>query len=152
MGSIDFKTTQLNPKTLVNQTNMVSYQMNQDQITKMFNELDRNNDQKLDQHEIFQVLQKSHPKTNLSDAHDFISQLDTNNDGFLDVTEFGKMIEIINKKKELLRQQFNYFDTDSDGFIDYKELKKGLVRLNMVDQAKKKNVKKMIKDADKNGD
>lgn len=79
-----------------------------------------------------------------------IGSVDANKDGCLNFEEFLVLVRQINEIGNEVRQQFDFFDKNGDGFIEKSELKKGLKQLNQ--KIEKKTIKRMIKDADIDGD
>ena len=84
---------------------------------------------------------------------DLIYMLDTNNNGYIDYTEFlaGCMKSKIYLKEDYLKMTFAYFDKDKSGFITREELRKVLKSedgLNIPD----KEIEKLIKEVDFNHD
>lgn len=68
----------------------------------------------------------------------------------LNFSEFCTLLEQINQTGDEVREQFAFFDRNGDGYIEKSELKKGLKMLNQ--KMDKAQMKRMIKDADLDGD
>jgi len=84
---------------------------------------------------------------------DLIYMLDTNNNGYIDYTEFlaGCMKSKIYLREDYLKMTFEYFDKDKSGFITRDELRKVLRSeegLNIPDR----EIEKLIKEVDFNHD
>jgi calcium-dependent protein kinase len=82
-----------------------------------------------------------------------IYMLDTNNNGYIDYTEFlaGCMKSKIYLREDYLKMTFEYFDKDKSGFITRDELRKVLRSeegLNIPDR----EIEKLIKEVDFNHD
>ncbi|CAL4196178.1 unnamed protein product, partial [Meganyctiphanes norvegica] len=84
---------------------------------------------------------------------DMIRQVDTNENGTLDLQEFTVMLSTNMKEEEtlgIMKEAFSEFDHDGDGFIKAEELKKVLENLGEV--ATDERVNEMIQEVDANGD
>jgi calcium-dependent protein kinase len=84
---------------------------------------------------------------------DLIYMLDTNNNGYIDYTEFlaGCMKSKIYLREDYLKMTFAYFDKDKSGFITREELRNVLKSedgFNIPD----KEIEKLIKEVDFNQD
>ncbi len=79
--------------------------------------------------------------------------LDTNNNGYIDYTEFlaGCMKSKIYLKEDYLKMTFAYFDRDKSGFITREELRK-VLRSDDGLNIPEPEIEKLIKEVDFNHD
>jgi calcium-dependent protein kinase len=84
---------------------------------------------------------------------DLVYILDTNNNGYVDYTEFlaGCMKSKIYLKEDYLKMTFAYFDKDKSGFITREELRK-VLRSDDGLNIPEKEIEKLIKEVDFNHD
>jgi calcium-dependent protein kinase len=83
---------------------------------------------------------------------DIMDSLDTNNNGYIDYTEFlaGCLKSKIYMNEDNIMQAFDYFDKDKSGTITVEELRKVMSNEEMgIDTA---TIEKMISDCDINKD
>ncbi|KAJ3434016.1 troponin [Anaeramoeba flamelloides] len=115
-------------------------QLEEEEVTKIYKEFDKNSDGKLDFFEFkymmlkreFDLFDKNNDgKLELNElmegynleeeaAKKIIAKYDTNNDGVLQFCEFKKW-----KHDVFIKNEFNHYDTNNDGFIQPDELKTG---------------------------
>jgi len=94
-------------------------------LRKLFIKVDQNGDGKITIDEFQKSLSSfGHSFTQIEMKH-LIDKLDTNNNGYIDYTEFlaGCMKSKIYLSEENLRRAFQYFDKDQSGFITKDELR-----------------------------
>lgn len=108
---------------------LVTYLATQEEkseLLKTFQALDANGDGKLTREEIIdgfhRILESENPE---EDADAILKQLDNNNSGTIDYTEF--VVATINRKnllsKERLETAFKIFDQDGNGYLTADELR-----------------------------
>ncbi|GBC05435.1 hypothetical protein RclHR1_06220008 [Rhizophagus clarus] len=108
--------------------------LSRNQIKKIFDIFDNNNDGIISKDEISEAVIRLYP--HLSNDESVIVQAykaaDTSQDGLIDLNEFGRLIDLLHYYDELSRI-FKKLDTDNDERIDFKEFKKGceLIGINV---------------------
>lgn len=121
---------------------------------KIFKEFDADNSGFLELDEVKNALDKLSGNFNiqptLEDVKNIVAEQDTDNNGKLDMAEFCKLFDSIQESGNQIREQFQFFDRDGNGKVSKKELKKALRELN--ENISKTDLKRMIKDADVDGD
>lgn len=84
------------------------------------------------------------------EVREIINEIDTDKDAKLNLQEFIDLHDQIKESGDAIRTQFDYFDRNGDGKVNRAELKKALGDLN--EQLSSNELKRMIKDADVDGD
>eukprot|EP00561_Arcocellulus_cornucervis_P007519 CAMPEP_0185811084 /NCGR_PEP_ID=MMETSP1322-20130828/7499_1 /TAXON_ID=265543 /ORGANISM="Minutocellus polymorphus, Strain RCC2270" /LENGTH=135 /DNA_ID=CAMNT_0028507455 /DNA_START=36 /DNA_END=443 /DNA_ORIENTATION=- len=74
------------------------------------------------------VMERLGTKVSDKELRDIISNVDENNDGEIDVTEFISMMKKMPEKKNELREAFKTFDADGDGSTTRSELRRILIK------------------------
>ena len=128
------------------------YEDRNDELTKLFQSIDKDRNGFIDEAEFFECYGNYFPGTpeeQMSQIRQVIESVDINHTKKIDYTEFlimsNKLDRSLSKKK--MEEVFGYFDVDKDNFIDANDLKNtfGEKMTNARYQA-------MIDEFDKNGD
>ena len=122
---------------------------------KLFNQIDVDNDGKINKDELLQGLKNRLNNKNLKkDVELIFKNLDMNGNGYIEYEEFVRAA--VNKniflKDEILEFAFKFFDKDNSGEITLNEIKE--VFLNSVVKKSKEDIslKKIIEEVDKDRD
>ena len=103
-------------------------ELSESQINAVFDEfVEKHPNGKISPKEFQQMMAKALPKKDASKMEKNVFRLyDSNNDGFIDFTEFTTVYLIMSNgsPEEVLSKIFRVFDVDGNGFISLKELKK----------------------------
>lgn len=122
------------------------------EIRKQFQALDKDGNGKLTKNELLQEYSKTMNFSQASEVVDkILLELDKDNDGFIDYTEF--LVSCGEKLKKIVRDNlkvaFQAFDLDKNGVITVDEIREILQDGQMADE---ETWKSMLKEADMNGD
>ncbi|XP_057498515.1 probable calcium-binding protein CML23 [Actinidia eriantha] len=122
------------------------------QLKQVFDFFDSNRDGKISPSEICEVLLTfGHDKSAATkEAEGMLREMDFNGDGFVDLDEFVKVVDIAHEESDLM-DVFLVFDSDKNGFISDKELLQVLVSLGS-DKCSLRECRRMIRGVDKDGD
>jgi calcium-dependent protein kinase len=104
------------------------YSDNNNDLMKLFKEIDTNNDGKLDIDEIMSKYGQYFsdiPEEQYDNIRTFIEKVDINNSGFIEYSEFLTINNIVNGEinKKMLKEVFDFFDKTKNGTIDIEDLK-----------------------------
>ncbi|KAG9156916.1 hypothetical protein Leryth_015509 [Lithospermum erythrorhizon] len=134
------------------------------QLKQVFKFIDSNGDGKISELELSQVLLSlGHEKSVAEkEAEGMLREMDCDGDGFVDLDEFMKVMEIDGVenqdeavfcccKEDELMEAFLVFDADKNGVISPKELQSVLVSLG-CGKCSLRQCRRMIKSVDKDGD
>ncbi len=122
---------------------------------KLFNQIDTNNDGKINKEELYKGLKEKIKMENLENVVNLIfKNLDMNNNGFIEYEEFVRAA--IDKEifitDNILYFAFKYFDKDGSGEITFDEIEK-VFKKSIPDKSKVHNsLTKIINEVDINGD
>ena len=122
---------------------------------KLFNQIDTNNDGKINKEELLNGLKAKIKMENLENAvNSIFKKLDMNNNGYIEYEEFVRAA--IDKEifitDNILFFAFKYFDKDGSGEITFDEIEK-VFKKSIPDKAKvHDSLNKIIKEVDANGD
>ena len=124
------------------------------ELQKQFKDWDTNGDGVLSREEIINGYKKTYGKVDVNEIDNMIKSIDLDGNGVIDYNEF--LACSINKDKIIrndnLRICFNEFDTDGSGTISLNEITNIFKRGKEDDNEDLEAFKKIIKDADENGD
>ena len=123
------------------------------ELEKQFKEWDTNGDGVLSREEIVNGYKKAYGKVDENEIDNMIKSIDLDGNGVIDYNEF--LVCSMNKEKILrndnLRICFNEFDTDHSGKISVDEIS-ALFNKGDKNNENLEELKKMMKEADGNGD
>ena len=124
------------------------------ELEKQFKDWDTNGDGVLSKEEIINGYKKTYGKVDENEIENMIKSIDLDGNGVIDYNEF--LACSINQDKILrndnLKLCFNEFDTDGSGKISVDEISAIFKNGNNENPEDIEVFKKMIKDADENGD
>ena len=124
------------------------------ELQKQFKDWDTNGDGVLSREEIINGYKKTYGKVDVNEIDNMIKSIDLDGNGVIDYNEF--LACSINKDKIIrndnLRICFNQFDTDGSGTISLNEITNIFKRGKEDDNEDLEAFKRIIKDADENGD
>ena len=130
--------------------------LTEEQITvfkEAFSLFDEFGDGKITAKELGTVMRSLGQKPTKAELQDMIDEVDADNDGAIDFTEFLSMMAC--KMKETggdakIRETFRKFDKDGNGYISASELQHLMVSLG--ERLTNKEIDEMIREADRDGD
>ena len=120
-------------------------------LKKVFKSFDKCSDGQITYDELKQgLIQFNNTKLTENDIKDLFSQIDVDQNGKIDYTEFiaATVQESNYNKKEKIFEAFSMFDKDNSGFITKDEILNAL----KAQKSQEKEIEKYIQDVDKNGD
>ena len=120
-------------------------------LKKVFKSFDKCSDGQITYDELKQgLIQFNNTKLTENDIKDLFSQIDVDQNGKIDYTEFiaATVQESNYNKKEKIFETFSMFDKDNSGFITKDEILNAL----KAQKSQEKEIEKYIQDVDKNGD
>ncbi|CAN4100667.1 unnamed protein product [Withania somnifera] len=129
--------------------------MHKDELRRIFQIFDRNGDGRITKAELNDSLEKMGIFIPDSELIQMIEKIDVNNDGCVDIDEFGSLYQTIMNERveeEDMLEAFNVFDQNGDGFICVDELKSVLASLGLKQGRTIEDCKQMIKKVDIDGD
>lgn len=129
------------------------YSENNDELYKLFKEIDVNNDGKIDKEELFNKYGKHFPGTEAEQwgqVCKFVDNMDINKSGKIEFSEFLTISSIINKEmdKKQLKDAFEFFDYDKNGYIEANDLREIFEDTDMTDEI----LQNILDEYDDNGD
>ncbi|KAK8686723.1 hypothetical protein V6N13_125743 [Hibiscus sabdariffa] len=127
--------------------------VNEDELQRVFNQFDANNDGKISVSELRDVLKTMGSSYSEDELKRVLEDIDTDRDGLIDLSEFSVLCRSSSDEVTAaleMRDAFDLYDQDKNGLISTKELHLVLNRLGMkssVDECAR-----MIKSVDSDGD
>merc|ERR1712003_540330 len=130
---------------------------NEDQIKALretFMALDGNGDGKLTVNEMKEGIQKAGLKEIPSDLQQIMEEVDSDNSGFIDYTEFlaATLDKKVYMKEDVCWSAFRVFDRNGDGKISQDELKAVLGDSEVADVVGVQKIGELMKELDTSGD
>ena len=128
----------------------------EDDITRIFNQFDDNNDKKIDESELHKALKELEVHADSTQTKAVMTRFDTNRSGGLDLSEFRALVVELraymeSRPTDEVELAFNRFDADSSGDIDAYELRQVLTDLG-IDTSTEQAAKVLTRyDADGSG-
>ena len=124
------------------------------ELEKQFKDWDTNGDGVLSKEEIINGYKKTYGKVDENEIENMIKSIDLDGNGVIDYNEFLACSMHKDKilRNENLRLCFNEFDTDGSGKISIDEISNIFKKGEQDNKDDIEAFKKMIKDADENGD
>ncbi|MFS7924412.1 putative EF-hand domain pair protein CML [Helianthus anomalus] len=129
--------------------------MNPEQLQRIFQMFDKNNDGTITKHELNESLENMKIFISDEDLVRMIDKVDINNDGCVDLDEFGVLYKEImdnQENEEDMMEAFNVFDQNRDGFIAVEELRSVLESLGLKQGKVVDDCRRMIMKVDVDGD
>ena len=147
MTELQVQVKKVSAKEEIEETKLEEYR-------EAFNQFDTDGDGTVDLKELATVMKSLGQNPTQETLDGFIQEYDSDNNGFLDFSEFCKMMqEKVDKgdDEETMADAFKIFDRNDDGWIaadDIKDVMKRLAGIEMSDR----QVSEMIKEADISGE
>lgn len=116
---------------------------------------DQNSDGRITKKELGDSLHKLGIYISEEELSAMIEKIDVNEDGCVDIEEFGALYETIMDEKneeDDIREAFKVFDQNGDGYITVEELRSVLNSLGLKQGRTAEDCKRMISKVDKDGD
>ena len=123
------------------------------ELRRAFREFDLNGDGSISKTELADVIKVLGSTATQEEVDDMISKVDRDGNGEIDFREFMKLMEsnhFIPSADEEIKGLFEAIDTDNDGYIT--EVEVGEMMKKLGEKVRKKDIRKMVKEADKNKD
>lgn len=129
------------------------YSETNNDLLKLFREIDVNNDGKLDINEIMAKYGQNFsaiPEEQNEKIKAFIEKVDINNSGFIEYDEFLTINNIVNNdlNKKMLKEVFEFFDITKNGTIEVEDLK----LLFKNSQLEEEKINEMLSEFDSDSD
>ncbi|XP_065061093.1 neo-calmodulin-like [Rhopilema esculentum] len=124
-----------------------------EEIREMFSLFDTNHDGRITSEELGIVLERLGYIISSESLKALVDEMDYDGSGTIELTEFVRIIEARKETvniEEAMIEAFRVFDQDQNGFIERRELKN--VMKSLGNNLNDKDIDRMMKDADKNGD
>jgi len=131
-----------------------------EELREAFALFDKDNDGCITANEVRTVMRGLRLESTDQEISDMINNVDVDGNGTVDFNEFLAMMSRSNCRRvesparkteeEELRQAFRIFDIDGNGYVDANELK--ITMFNLGENLSDKDIKQMLKLADKNKD
>lgn len=123
-------------------------------LREAFAEFDKNSDGYITKNELAGVMANfGHEIITQEELDEVMKLVDTDGNGVVDFKEFLELMDsntLIQDADDEVKSLFTLFDIDHDGYITEKEI--GNVMKNLGEKVRKKDIRKMVKEADKNKD
>ncbi|GFY81393.1 ARF-GAP domain 11 [Actinidia rufa] len=130
--------------------------MSSNELQRVFQMFDKNGDGRITKKELNDSLENMGIFIPNSELTQMIEKIDVNEDGCVDIDEFGGLYQTIMFEKdeeEDMREAFNVFDQNGDGFIAVEELMSVLASLGLKQgRASVEDCGRMIMKVDVDGD
>lgn len=125
------------------------------ELKRVFQMFDQNSDGRITKKELGDSLDKLGIYISEEELSAMIEKIDINEDGCVDIEEFGALYETIMDEKneeDDIREAFKVFDQNGDGYITVEELRSVLNSLGLKQGRTAEDCKTMISKVDKDGD
>ena len=129
------------------------YSETNNDLLKLFKDIDLNNDGKLDINEVtakFGQYFSAVPEEQDEKIKTFIEKVDINKTGYIEYSEYLTVNNIVNSdlNKKMLKEVFDFFDTTKNGTIDVEDLKLLFENIELEEE----KINEMIKEFDSDTD
>lgn len=122
-----------------------------DEIKRVFNRYDANNDGQLSAEELSEVIKTLGTTPSPEEITRMMEEMDTDKDGFISLDEFAKFCSAGSDNGEgELREAFDMYDINRNGLISSSELHQILTKLG--EKCTEQDCVKMITSVDSDGD
>merc|ERR1711962_1552194 len=118
-----------------------------------FLEFDHNSDGYISKDELHSVMSSFGYNVSQQELDEMVKLVDADGNDLIDFNEFSSLMEgylaVVDVDQEI-RNLFAIIDINQDGFLSEKEIRSMMKKLG--EKPRKKDIRKMMKEADKNGD
>ncbi|XP_057314709.1 neo-calmodulin-like isoform X2 [Hydractinia symbiolongicarpus] len=124
-----------------------------DDLREAFTVFDKNSDGFISKQELSEAMENFGHMISNSELEEMINLVDKDGNGLIDFHEFLNLMDsntLVQNIDQEMESLFGMIDTNNDGFISEKELKAMMKGLG--EKVRKKDIRKMIKEADMNKD
>ena len=129
-------------------------ELNTDDILRdAFHEFDHNADGFISKEELGNVMSSFGHVVSNEELDAMVKLVDTDGNDLIDFDEFSSLMGdylTVQDAEEEIRNLFSLIDVNNDGFLSKKEIRTMMKKLG--EKVRRKDIRKMIKEADKNGD
>merc|ERR1711973_305018 len=130
-----------------------SQQNTTDILRDAFLEFDQNSDGFISKEELSSVMSSFGYNVSQKELDEMVKLVDADGNDLIDFHEFSTLMEgylaVVDVDQEI-RNLFTIIDANQDGFLSAKEIRSMMKKLG--EKPRKKDIQKMMKSADKNGD
>ncbi|KAH7663909.1 calcium-binding protein CML protein [Dioscorea alata] len=132
--------------------------VDQFELSRVFEMFDHDGDGRISRKELHESLDNLGIFIAEEDLSVMIEKIDVNEDGCVDMEEFGELYKSIvggggrEEVEEDVKEAFDVFDVNGDGYISVEELRSVLASLGLRQGWTKEDVKGMIGKVDEDGD
>ncbi|XP_039119322.1 calmodulin-like protein 7 [Dioscorea cayenensis subsp. rotundata] len=132
--------------------------VDQFELSRVFEMFDHDGDGRISRKELHESLDNLGIFISEEDLSVMIEKIDVNEDGCVDMEEFGELYKSIvggggrEEVEEDVKEAFDVFDVNGDGYISVEELRSVLSSLGLRQGWTKEDVKGMIGKVDEDGD
>lgn len=126
---------------------------NMNDLKHAFAQFDKNDDGFISKQELAEAMSKLGHIISNEELDEIIKAVDKDGNGLVDFKEFINLMDnncLVQNVDEEMLHLFNMIDRNNDGFITEKEIKTMMKGLG--EKVRKKDIRKMIKEADENRD
>jgi len=124
-----------------------------DLLRDAFLEFDRNSDGFISKDELRNVMSSFGYQVTSEELDAMVGLVDADGNDLIDFHEFSTLMEgylTVQDVDQEIKNLFAIIDANQDGYLSAKEIRAMMKKLG--EKAKKKDIRKMMKEADKNGD
>ncbi|KAJ0969319.1 hypothetical protein J5N97_022196 [Dioscorea zingiberensis] len=128
------------------------------ELLRVFEMFDHDGDGKISREELHESLENLGIFISEEDLSAMIERIDVNEDGCVDMDEFGELYKTIvgergrEEVEEDVREAFDVFDVNGDGYISVEELRSVLASLGLRQGWTPEDFRRMIGKVDEDGD
>lgn len=126
---------------------------NMNELKHAFSQIDKNSDGYISKQELSEVMSQLGHIISNDELDDIIRAVDKDGNGLVDFKEFLNLMDnncLVQNVDEEMQHLFSMIDRNNDGFITEKEIK--IMMKGLGEKVRKKDIRKMIKEADQNKD
>ena len=122
-------------------------------LREAFSEFDQNSDGFISKEELLNVMINFGHMISNEELDEMIKLADNDGNGLVDFKEFLDLMDsncLVENVDQEMQNLFSLIDLNNDGFLSEKEI--STMMKNLGEKVRKKDIRKMIKEADKNKD
>jgi len=123
------------------------------ELKNAFASFDKNDDGFISKQELAEAMSNFGHIISNDELDDIIKAVDSDGNGLVDFKEFMNLMDnncLVQSVDEEMQHLFNMIDKNNDGYITEKEIK--VMLKAMGEKVRKKDIRKMIREADQNKD